>query len=216
MRQRDVANLPVIFREAVVQATRAEEDQRTIDVLWTTGATVRRRSFSFWDDDVQEYDEELVVSDEAVRLDALNSGAPFLDSHSQFSLDDVIGRVEPGSAKLKGGKGYATVRLSRTPNHANVVQNIMDGIIQNVSVGYRIHKITEIQRKDKVLLRRVDDWEPLEISAVAIGADPKAKTIGARSEGERLAPCIIARAGQVMDAAKLRMRMRQRQYGFGG
>jgi hypothetical protein len=52
----------------------------TIDVIWTTGATAQRRHYEGWGD-VVEYDEELVVTPGAMRMDRLNAGAPFLDSH---------------------------------------------------------------------------------------------------------------------------------------
>jgi hypothetical protein len=210
-------NLPIMTRDALVVERAVDGENKTLQVLWTTGATVRRRKYSFWDDDVEEYDEELVVNDKSVRLDALNARAPFLDSHSQYGLDSVIGRVEPGTATIRGGKGYATIKLSRAARHADTVVDLMDGIVSNISCGYRIHKVEEVQRKDQVLLRRVIDWEPLEISAVAIGADPDSKTLGrSASKDERVFRCAVFRDGHAFNATRARMLMRQRQSGFGG
>ncbi|HMO09744.1 MAG TPA: peptidase U35, partial [Paracoccaceae bacterium] len=100
----------------------------TIDVIWTTGATVQRRRYEGWDD-VVEYDEELVVTPGAVRMDRLNAGAPFLDSHRSWGLESVVGAVLPGTARIEGGQGFARVRLTSAPDAAPIVQRIMDGTV---------------------------------------------------------------------------------------
>jgi len=154
---------PVVVRSATISSV----DERTIAVRWTSGAIVRRR------DQRGFYDEELAVGADNVRLGRLNAGAPFLNSHESGKLSDIIGAVVPGSARMDGGFGFAQVRLSARPEVAGFVQDIRDGIIRNVSVGYRLHA-TEADDTREVPLVRVVDWEPLEISAVAIPADPAA------------------------------------------
>lgn len=188
----------------------------SVDLIWTTGAKVRRMKFT-WNDGAQEFDEELVVSANAVRLDRLNSGAPLLDTHGQWSLSNVIGSVVPGSAKLQRGKGIARVQLSRAEADAATVQKIADGIIRNVSVGYKIHRVERIEQDGQMPLVRVVDWEPMEISAVPIGADAGA-AFRAYAEGQY--PLIdFSRGGgtrdiprdakPVIDAILARMRMRE-------
>src|SRR5213593_2803582 len=102
--------LPRATRGAEVRAQSFNEADNTIEVCWTTGATVRRRS---WIDG--PYDEELIVSANAVRLDRLNAGAPLLNTHSDWDLSDVIGSVVPGSATISKGQGIARVKLSSAP-----------------------------------------------------------------------------------------------------
>ena len=46
------------------------------------------------------------------------------------------------------------------------MQNIRDGIIRSISVGYITHQIEKIERAGEVPLWRAVDWEPLEISGV--------------------------------------------------
>jgi len=69
-----------------------------------------------------------------VRLDRINSGGPVLDSHSGWSLANVLGVVEDGSAKMVGKKGVATLRFSRRADVDPVWTDISDRVIRNVSV----------------------------------------------------------------------------------
>ena len=99
-------DLPVIGRAGSLQSV--DETTRSFEVLWTTGAQVRRYS---WARD-EEFDEELVVSPGAMRLDRLNSGAPFLNSHASWSLRSILGVVEDGSIRIENGRAFARIRLS--------------------------------------------------------------------------------------------------------
>lgn len=198
-----IAQLPIIRREAQFVEGSANADANTIDVIWTAGATVRRRKFSFFDDDAQEFDEELIVEPKSVRLDSLNAGGSFLNSHDQYSLEGVIGSVVPGTARLASGRGYATVRLSRAQGDADIVDKIKDKIIRNISVGYRVHRKEVVQRKDQVPLHRIIDWEPLEISAVAVPADSGAFVRA--GEKPELFECVVTRSGDVPDNSSRRI-----------
>lgn len=171
--------LPRQLRGAEIRASSFNEADGTVDVIWTTGSSVRRYS---WRDGTY-YDEELVVDRSSVRLDRLNAGAPLLNTHSDWSLEDVIGSVVPGSARVEGGKGYASVKLSTAPRDADNVTKIRDGIIRNISVGYIIHRVEKTESDDgAVPVWRVVDWEPMEISAVPVPADPGAQI---RSAGKK-------------------------------
>ncbi|TGQ92185.1 peptidase [Mesorhizobium sp. M8A.F.Ca.ET.208.01.1.1] len=185
-------DLPVQHRGAAVRAASYQEADNTIEIVWTTGAKVRRVS---WVDG--PYDEELEVSASAVRLDRLNAGAPFLNTHASADLADVIGAVVPGSARIERGKGVARVQLSDAPADADIVAKIKNGVIRNISVGYRVHTVMVTERDGEPPLHSVIDWEPLEISAVPIPADPGAQV---RSEAETF-PATISKGGRKMPAA---------------
>ena len=189
----ETLNLPLITREASLRLVRGEGDDMTIDVIWTTGATVQRRRYEGWDD-VVEYDEELVVTPGAVRMDRLNAGAPFLDSHRSWGLESVVGSVLPGTARIEGGQGFARVRLTSAPDAAPIVQRIMDGTVSAVSVGYRVHRYDITKAQGQRELWRAVDWEPMEISAVAMPADPGAHIRSADPRPETLTPCLLTRA----------------------
>jgi len=181
--------LPRQIRRAEIRAQSFDEAANTVDIVWTTGATVRRLS---WMDG--PYDEKLLCDPENVRLDRLNSGAAFLDTHDSYALASVIGSIVPGSARMANGRGAAIVLLSRAAGAADTVQNIKDGVIRNISAGYIVHAVDKTERDDgSVPLWTVTDWEPVELSAVPVPADPGAQ-VRAAATGTDLYPCILHRA----------------------
>ncbi|MBB4207886.1 prohead protease/major capsid protein fusion protein [Roseinatronobacter bogoriensis] len=190
---------PMVTRAASI--ARSDDKQRTVDVVWTTGARVARYS---WARD-EEFDEELVVEPSALRLERLNSGAPFLDTHRSYGLDSILGVVVEGSVRIEGGKGYATIRLSDREEVEPIWRDMQAGIIRNVSVGYKVHKYertAKADRKDggKRALYRAIEWEPMEISAVAIGADAGAQLREEANTGD--GPVIIEKGRKMPDGTK--------------
>ena len=176
-----------LSREASLAPSTYNERDNTIDLVWSTGARVRRDS---WFDD--PWDEELSLEGDAVRLGRLNKGASLLDSHDTFTgLRAVIGAVVPGSARLAPGAehgledvptvGVATVRLSARPDLEGIVSDIRSGIIRHVSIGYSIEKWSIVRASERadggtVDLYRADQWEPYEISFVPVAADADAQS----------------------------------------
>lgn len=204
-----IIRLPQLLRDAEVRANSFDEEARTIEVVFTAGATVRRIS---WRDG--EFDEELVVEPAAVRLGRLNGGAAFLDSHDDWSLDAVLGSVVPGTARIEKGQGLAKIKLSGRQDRQGVVQDIRDGIIRSISVGYRIWRVEKEERDGQVPLHRVVDWEPHEISAVAVPADPGAYVRSAAAGRQvETYPCTVVTRGAGI-AAKVRMAMANRRLGL--
>lgn len=142
------------------------EEDRTVEVCWTTGAKVKRYS---WDEGY--YMEELAVDKKAIRLDRFNAMS-VLDAHERESMDKRLGTVVPGSVRIEGGKGYATIKLSRKQRAEELLQDLRDGHPLPISVGYKIHQFEKTEGADGQLpLMRAIDWEPLELSAVPIPAD---------------------------------------------
>ncbi|MFC4669686.1 prohead protease/major capsid protein fusion protein [Seohaeicola nanhaiensis] len=197
---KDMVDLPLIGREATVVADMIDTEARTIEVVWTTGATVQRYRWEGWD--VVEYDEELEVSARAVRLERLNGGAPFLDSHRSWGLSSVIGSVVPDSVRISNGQGTAKIRLTDAEDAQPIVQRIMERTINKVSVGYRVHEYQITKKDGERDNYRAVDWEPYEISAVAMPADPGA-TI--RSEGGMVNrfECVLTRQDITAAAAAI-------------
>lgn len=152
---------------AMFEPSTINVEERTVEVAWTTGAQVRRASWSRGD-----YIEELSLAPGAVRLERLNSGAPLLDAHSSYELRNVIGVVE--RAWLNGTEGRALVRFSRRDDVEPIFQDVRDGILRNISVGYKTHK-TERDETGAVPVERAVDWEPYELSLVPIPADAGAQ-----------------------------------------
>ena len=171
------AALPMQLRRAPILPATVNSEARSVDVVFTTGAAVRRRRWTGWDTSVP-FDEILEVSDRAVDLTRLNAGAPALDSHSVWSSHSQVGVVE--RAWIEGQEGKATIRFPREGLDQaadRMFGLISDGIIRNVSVGYSIErvKVVEPAAKGEVEQRIVERWTPLEVSFVTVPADPRAQ-----------------------------------------
>lgn len=105
-----------------------------------------------------------------VNLERLNAGAPVLYNHDRYDRDNRIGVVE--RAWIEDGRGLADIRLSRREAVAGLWQDLQDGVLRNVSVGYQIHERTLLTARDDAPDEyRVTSWTPLEISLVDIPAD---------------------------------------------
>lgn len=166
--KKKLVDVPVQIRAAAVAPGTLNEEERTVELVWSTGAAVRR--FDWMTERV--FIEELSMDPAHVRLERLNAGAPLLNTHAQWSLDNVLGVVE--SAWVANGEGRARVRFSNRPEVDPVWKDVADGIIRNVSVGYQVHKFRDVtQAQDKMKRLLAEDWEPMEISLVPVGADPK-------------------------------------------
>ena len=156
-----------LTRAAEFHPSTANKESRTVEMVWTTGARVLRSSL--WDG---AFYEELAVSEQAVDLSRLNSGAPFLNSHNQNALSDVLGVVE--RAWVKDGEGRAIVRFSEREDVTPIWEDVASGIIRNVSVGYRVNRFEKVGEQDGTPIMRATSWLPFELSAVAVGADGSA------------------------------------------
>ena len=171
LEQRTVEMPPLSFRADFAPQT-VNEESRTVELTFTTGAPVQRYD---WMSD-KRYLETLSLDPEHVRLGRLNAGASLLDSHSAYSVADVLGAVVPDSAVLTKKEGRATVRFSKREAVGPVWQDVKDGIVSHVSVGYRVHKFEETTGPGNALpVRKAVDWEPYEISMVPMPADPGAR-----------------------------------------
>jgi HK97 family phage major capsid protein len=104
-------------------------------------------------------------------------GAPLLLDHDPTKQIGVLEKTwVDGSVK----RGYTTARFSKNPLAQEVLQDVIDGIRKNVSVGYRVNKMVLEKQDQNADSYRATDWQPLEVSVVSIPADP---TVGiGRSE----------------------------------
>lgn len=186
----------MIVRLASVQPGTLDAEKRTVDIVWTTGATVRRRLYDWANDRVVDIDEVLSVKPTAVRMERLTSGrAPLLNAHSSWRLGDVMGVIE--SASIANGEGRARVRFAKAEDDEDadrVFRKVADGILPNISVGYDVHRWNITREEGKPERWEAVDWEPMEISLVPIGADMGAAVRGedgslSRSKPDHIVPC---------------------------
>ena len=167
-------------QRAITAPATVDRAARTVEVVWSTGA--RARNFV---PALGLITEELEMSPNAVRMEALRSGrAPVLDTHRRSGARDVLGRVT--AARLERGRGYATLQFSTAADVEPVWQRIADGTLRAVSVGYRVHRYQP--RPDAATgetVHRAVDWEPFEISVVPVPVDRDAAV---RAQGEQGLP----------------------------
>jgi len=151
-------------RQANLQPQSINVAERSVEVIWSTGAPVRRRDMA------GQYIERLSLTPEAVDLSRLQ-GASVLDAHRQSAVRDVLGTVR--SATVDGQQGTAVLRFSGRPEVEPIWQDVMAGILRHVSVGYSVEDWAETTEGGARVLTAVR-WTPHEISLVPTPADPGA------------------------------------------
>lgn len=135
----------------------------------TTFDQVEERTYEFpfsSEFPVARYFGNEILSHEASAADLsrLNDGAPLLFNHNP---ERVIGVVERAYIDGNKRRGYARVRFSRNAFAQEILGDVKDGVLRNVSFGYSIDKMEERGSGDYVATA----WSPYEISVVSIPAD---------------------------------------------
>lgn len=133
------------------------------------------RADSCWD---APWVETPGLADGECDLSILNSGAPVLLNHGRDKTEDsalrTIGRTQ--RAWINGGRAYAEIKLSRRDDMEGIIQDIQDGIVADVSVGYAILERTLIKQTEGMPDEyRLTNWQPREITICDMPVDP---TIG--------------------------------------
>lgn len=151
-------------------------EKRTVDVTFATNTPVLRYSWAR-----EEYYNE-VLDMNGAKLDRAANGLPVLDNHGRWgSVGQILGRAE--NVRKEDGVYRATIRFSKRANVQDIVDDVNDGIIRDVSFGYTVLKYERTEKKEGQQYRDyiARSWEPNEISFVTIPADPKA---GVRSDDD--------------------------------
>ena len=167
------------------------------ELVFTTGAPVRRYD---WAND-RYYLEQLQVTPEAINLDRLQRGAPLLNTHSSWSLEDQIGVVD--QPVIAAGVGTVQAQLSRRESVRGIVQDLEDRVIRNVSVGYVREAMIQSMDANGTWTYLVTRWSPMEVSLVPIGADmdSQVRSVGGKLQDAagrelRSYPCAIVTRSQ--------------------
>jgi hypothetical protein len=196
--QRDLS-LPMLRAQVSIAPETLNEETRTVEVRFYSGASVQR--FPFFDD---PYELAFDIDPKAVRLDRFNAGAPLVDNHRAFGPvgDVVLGVVE--KAWMAEDGGHATVKIAA--DRPDIVTRLKDGILRNFSMGAVIHQLKDITEKGDPQRRLLAiDWEPHELSIVPVPADPGAQAL---AQAERF-PCTLTGASaperSVMETIKVRL-----------
>ena len=173
----ETREVPMLDVRAAPVPASYDEEKRTVTFIASTGARGLRRS---WRGD---YLEELEVSESAIRLERLNNGAPFLNSHDNWDVDDVLGVVE--RAWIESENLMVEVRFSQREKVEPILRDIADGILRHVSVGYMVHEYQITEKVGELEVYRGVDWEPMEVSIVPIGFDDAAVARNAEAKSSQ-------------------------------
>jgi HK97 family phage major capsid protein/HK97 family phage prohead protease len=138
---------------------RADAQDRTLEFPFASEAPVERYYGM----------EVLNMDDKSMDLSRLNDGAPLLYQHD---ADRIVGVVE--RAYIKNKRAYAKVKLANNELGREMQELIKDGIIRNVSFGYKINAM-EADESTSPVTYRATNFQPFEISLVTVPAD---QTVG--------------------------------------
>ena len=148
----------LIFRNYQLDTRSVDEEKRTVEL-----------SFSSETDKIEQW-RGIVILDhnpKSIRLGRINKAGPLLFMHN---MNAHLGVVE--NASIEKRKGTALVRFGGGPLADEKFNDVKDGILVNVSVGFRIWKmVLEQENEDSPNVYRATDWEPYEISLVTVPAD---------------------------------------------
>lgn len=142
----------------------AKQEDRTVQMSFSSELPVERY-----------YGKEILSHDKgAVNLDRLASGrANLLVNHDP---SDWVGVIDSARIDSTDKMGRATVRFGSGPRATEIFNDVRDGILSSVSVGYRREemKLTRSSEEegDEYTVTR---WTPFEVSLVTIPAD---ETVG--------------------------------------
>lgn len=136
---------------------------RTIQAVASSGARVRRWGIH----------EELAISAEAIDLARVTLGqVRLLDSHDQGSIEGILGVV--ARAWIESGQLMVEIRFADSEAGRRAEAMVLSGDVAGLSVGYRVLTWTLSQVENDTEVWRADRWELLEVSLVAVPADPAA------------------------------------------
>jgi HK97 family phage prohead protease len=138
-------------------------ETRTVEAIFSAGSRVSRWGVH----------EELEISAEAIDLNRVALGqVRLLDTHNQNSLNAVLGVVE--NARIEGGNLVGRIRFADTEAGRNAEGMVARGELTGISVGYRVTTWVLASLENEVEVWRAARWELLEVSLVAVPADPQA------------------------------------------
>ena len=154
--------------------SKIDEDNRTIMIGVSSEEPVERR-FGM---------EVLGHNEDEIDMAFMSQGrSPLLLDHDHTKQ---IGVVEEFGIDHANKRTVAKVRFSKNKMADEVYRDVLDGIRQNISVGYQVNSMEkEEEERDGVPIYRVNSWSPLEVSAVSIPADQSRLVGFARSKDKK-------------------------------
>lgn len=164
-------SLPATLTIRAAQAGQADDGLLRLHLSVSSETPYLRTSW--WD---EPWIEVLGHKAGEVDLDRMNGGATVLANHDRHSAIGNtplagIGAIE--RTWLADGRMECDIVISRRDALADLRQDIADGLVKNVSIGYLINERTLVKAngEGKPDEYRVTSWTPFEVSLVDIPAD---------------------------------------------
>lgn len=118
------ADAPIVAQRAITAPTNVDRAARTVEVVWSTGASARNFVAG-----LGPITEELYMRPEAVRMEALRGGnAPVQNTHRRSDATAVLGRVI--DARIERGIGMATLQFSSASDVEPIRQRLLTDLYE--------------------------------------------------------------------------------------
>jgi len=155
----------------ITEATRKESDGDNVVLEFPFSSEEPYVRHGFF---TEPWIEVLGHNADEVDLSRMAKGAPVLLNHGASSTS-ATGLRSIGittGATVSGKRGMVEIKLSRRDDMAPILRDLEDGLIPNVSVGYRILKTKLVkQNEDGPDEYRVTRWLPMEVTLCDVPAD---------------------------------------------
>lgn len=148
---------PVQYRSVDIVRESVNEEARTVEFSFSSESPVER----FFGQEILDH------SPKSVRLGRMENGGPVLVDHDPSDHVGVVESISIDTDRV----GRVRARIGRGARASEIFNDIVDGIRRSISVGYRVHEMQLEKRGEGADVYRVTDWEPLEVSLVAVPAD---------------------------------------------
>lgn len=185
---------------AQIESATYNVEERTVEVIMTTEAPA-----TMWNWELGYYDEILPCDPANMVTKRLEKGLPVLDNHGKWGSVTTQTLGKSISWKCENGQLIGVVKLSSRKELEGFRKDVEEGIIQNLSVGYRVmeYYIEKPSTETTLAVYRATKWEPFEVSFVNVPADGDATTRSLDNEhGDKPKPGEKTRTINVINEVK--------------
>jgi HK97 family phage major capsid protein len=170
--QREKKQMPAVLpmQRRFFEVRAKKESDGLTPISFSSDTPVKRNTWmGYWWYEVLNHDRS------AVDTGRLEQGISVLVNHDP---DQRAGLLKNGA--IEKGKGRGDIKFNTTDFGKSVRQEVEDGTLPYISVGYRVNEMNRTadinaaddEDEDYLGTYSVDRWEPLEVSLVAVPADP--------------------------------------------
>ncbi len=164
LEKRNALNGETHYRQATFLGRADDESTSKLSFIFVSEDNGGTR-MDWWSGDT--YEERLDVNGGST--ESLNT---FFKDHDR-SVDSAIGRIE--NVRVDGGTIKGDVTFGSGEDEQSIYRKYNEGILTDVSIGYRINKYEVEERDGEQDVVTVTDYDIFEVSAVGIGFDSGAK-----------------------------------------